>query len=293
MIINGQIILNSIIAAAFGYLMAMAIAPTYRLFRYFDLSLAGISLIAGYTTVYCIKTFDMPVAMSAVVAIVFAILTHIGIKFVVPNLLMPKADSSALLLISLGIYICIINILSFFFGTELVSSPYQQAGNIVQLPFGRITYVQVVSVALATAVPLMFGIFMNRTRIGMAIRATSSDTELADIAGIRISHIAVLTGILSAFFASLTGILLVLDVGILPTLGLQPILLGVVAVVIGMSRGEAGIILSALTIAFLQNFAAANLGPHWQDAIVFAVLVLFLLLKPEGFFGKKVKSATV
>ena len=292
MMINGQIILNTLIAAAFGYLMAMAIAPTYRLFRYFDLSLAGISLIAGYTTSYCIKTFDMPVAMSVVLAIVFAIFIHILIKFIVPVLLMPKTDSSALLLISLGLYICIVSVLSVFFGTELVSPPYQQAGNIIQLSFGRITSVQAISIAVAIAVPLIFGIFMN-TRIGMAIRATSSDAELADVAGIRVSCIAVFTGILSAFFASLFGVLLALDVGIRPTLGLQPILLGVVAVVIGMSGGEIGIFFSVLIIAFLQNLATANLGPHWQDAIVFVILVLFLLFKPEGFFGKKVRSATV
>lgn len=292
MMINGQIILNTLIAAAFGYLMAMAIAPTYRLFRYFDLSLAGISLIAAYTTSYCIKTFDMPVTISVVLAIVFAIFIHILIKFIVPILLMPKADSSALLLISLGIYICIVGVLSVFFGTELVSPPYQQAGNIIQLSFGRITSVQAISIAVAIAVPLIFGIFMN-TRIGMAIRATSSDAELADVAGIRVGCIAMFTGILSAFFAGLFGVLLALDVGIRPTLGLQPILLGVVAVVIGMSGGAVGIFFSVLIIAFLQNLATANLGPHWQDAIVFVILILFLLFKPEGFFGKKIRSAAV
>lgn len=288
MTFNGQVVLNSLIAASFGNLMAMAVAPTYRLFRYFDLSLAGIALIAGYTTAVCVNTLGWPVTFSVLAAITFTIIIHVGIKLVLPALLQPKANSSTLLLASLGIYICIISMLSLVFGTELVAPPSQHAGRIVQLAIGRCTYVQGIAVLLAIILPGMYGMFLNQSRLGMAIRAAISSIELAEIAGIRMRLVSILAVTASAFFASLAGALLALDVGLRPTIGLQPILLGVVAVIVGVRGGLAGIGFAALSIALLQNLIAANWGPHWQDAITFFILLTYLLIQPKGVFCKSV-----
>ena len=78
-----------------------------------------------------------------------------------------------------------------------------------------------------------------------------------------------------------------------PTMGMNVFMMGVVTVIIGGVNSILGIALAALLLAMAQHFGAWFIGSQWQDAIAFVILLLFLLLKPEGFFGKKVKSATV
>ena len=176
--------------------------------------------------------------------------------------------------------------LSLTFGTELVAPPSQQAGRIVQLVIGRGTYVQGIAILLAIILPGMYGMFLSQSRLGMSIRAAISSIELAEIAGIRMRLISILSVTVSAFFASLAGALLALDVGLRPTIGLQPILLGVVAVIIGVRGGLVGIGFAVLSISLLQNLIAANWGPHWQDAIVFFILLIYLLIQPKGVLCK-------
>jgi branched-subunit amino acid ABC-type transport system permease component len=93
--------------------------------------------------------------------------------------------------------------------------------------------------------------------------------------------------------AGLAGILVALDVDMTPTMGMNALMMGVVAVIIGGINSIPGIVLGALLLATAQHLGAWFIGSQWQDAIAFVILVLFLLFKPEGFFGKKVRSSTV
>jgi len=85
----------------------------------------------------------------------------------------------------------------------------------------------------------------------------------------------------------------ILDVDMNPTMGMNVLLMGVVAMIIGGKNNIIGIVLGALLLAMAQHFGAWYIGSQWQNAIAFVILVLFLLFKPEGFFGKKIRSATV
>ena len=91
----------------------------------------------------------------------------------------------------------------------------------------------------------------------------------------------------------MAGILVALDVDMTPTMGMNALMLGVVAVIIGGVSSISGITLGALLLAVAQHLGAWYIGAQWQDAIAFVILVLFLLYKPEGFFGKKLISTSV
>ena len=87
--------------------------------------------------------------------------------------------------------------------------------------------------------------------------------------------------------AGLAGILVALDVDMTPTMGMNALMMGVVVVIIGGVRSIPGIAAGALLLATAQHLGAWYIGSQWQEAIAFVVLVLFLLIRPEGFMGRK------
>ena len=275
--ISGQILLNSLIGAAFGGLMAHAVLPTFRLSRYFDLSIAATALISGYVLCLIAKS-ALPMPIACLAAILIAAMVHVAIKLIVPDWLLPQASSSSLLLVSFGVYVCLISIMSLIFGAELIPAPYAQAGIVWQTPLGRITAAQAMVVVVAILLPISYSVLLAVTRVGRALRATSSSLELARISGIALKPMALIAVFLSGLSAALAGTCLCLDVGVRPTAGLQPILIGVVAVVVGGRWGMFGVSMAAALISLLQNLVAANWGPQWQDVVAFAVLAAALFL---------------
>jgi len=91
----------------------------------------------------------------------------------------------------------------------------------------------------------------------------------------------------------LAGILVSLNLHMIPTMGMNVLLMGIVVMVIGGVNSILGIALSALLLATAQLLGAWFIDFKWQDGIAFIILFLFLLFKPEGFLGKKIKNATI
>ena len=93
--------------------------------------------------------------------------------------------------------------------------------------------------------------------------------------------------------AGLAGLLVSLDVGMNPTMGMRALLMGVVTVIVGGIGSIRGAALAALLIGLAQNFCVWFISSQWQDAIVFVILLLFLIFRPQGFFGRRVRIAAV
>ena len=78
-----------------------------------------------------------------------------------------------------------------------------------------------------------------------------------------------------------------------PTMGMNALMMGVVAMIVGGVGSIRGIILGSLLLALAQNFGVWYISSQWQDAIAFAILLVFLLFKPEGFYGRKIMKAEI
>ena len=125
------------------------------------------------------------------------------------------------------------------------------------------------------------------------MRAVANDPELANVSGINSNAVILWAFAIGSGLAGVAGVLIALDVDMTPTMGMNALMMGVVVVIIGGVNNIPGIALGALLLATAQHLGAWFIGSQWQDAIAFIILVVFLLFKPEGFFGKKVRSATV
>jgi branched-chain amino acid transport system permease protein len=196
-----------------------------------------------------------------------------------------------MLVASLGLYIVMQNLISFYFTDATKSLRSNVLIQTFQIGGARITSIQGCMILASIIAVTLLLLSLQKTRLGIAMRATGIDPELANVVGVDSNRIILASFALGSWLAGVTGILVALDVDMTPVMGMGALMLGVVAAIIGGVDNLLGVALGALLLGLAQNFGIWKLGSQWQDAIAFIVLLVFLLIKPEGFLGRKPKQS--
>ncbi|MBT7008492.1 MAG: branched-chain amino acid ABC transporter permease, partial [Candidatus Jacksonbacteria bacterium] len=151
---------------------------------------------------------------------------------------------------------------------------------------GIITTTQIVLVLCAVGCTMGLLILLNKTRFGRAIKAVSDDEEVAKIVGINTDRIIRWLFFIGSAIAGLGGILVGYDTGIEPTMGMWLLMSGVVSGIIGGIGSIGGAFVGSFFLGFIENFGIWHISGEWKAAIVYTVLILFLIFRPRGIFKK-------
>ncbi len=146
---------------------------------------------------------------------------------------------------------------------------------------------QVLSILIAVALMVALQFLVFKTRFGTAMRAVSFDHRTAALMGIPVDRIIAGTFMLGAALAAGAGILYAIkDTAIQPLMGLYVGLKAFVAAVIGGIGNVPGAVVGGLLLGLVEQFVVGYAASTWRDAVAFGVLILVLLFKPEGLFGR-------
>jgi branched-chain amino acid transport system permease protein len=202
-----------------------------------------------------------------------------------------KAPEVALLITSLGISILIQNFGILFFTAQPRSfraHPFLKKLHIVHdVLFSNFT---IVIVVLTLLIMFVLNLIVKKTKIGMAMRATAENLNIAKLMGININHVIVFCFVVGSYLAAIAGVLWAGQFGkVDPLMGFVPGLKAFVAAVIGGIGSIPGAMLGGYILGFaeifLVGFLPATMTPY-RDAFVFLILILVLLLRPAGILGK-------
>lgn len=133
-------------------------------------------------------------------------------------------------------------------------------------------------------------LFLTRTRIGTALRATSQNAEAAQVVGIDANRMYVASFLIGCALAALGGALLGPLFLIFPTMGDLPLLKGLAAIIIGGMGSIPGAIIGGLGIGIVEAVSTLYIPTDFRDTVVFAALIAVLLLRPQGLFGVRVRG---
>lgn len=291
---TNQVITNILIDASCYILVSISFSLIYQISRFFHFA-HGIIFTAGAYIMFLLHIMvGLPLNVSIFLGIMGSIILGCLIELFIYRPLKRKGSSSlVLLLASLGIYIVLQNIVSMVFGNEtrsIRSGVVQEGINILGT---KATPIQIITICVSIALVIALSLFQKKTKIGGLIRAVASDPELANVSGVNSNRVILWTFAIGSALVGLAGMLVAYDIDMTPTMGMHALLMGVVVMIIGGIGSIPGIALGSLLLAAAQHFGMWFIGSHWQDAIAFVILVVFLSFKPEGFFGKKVRSATM
>lgn len=290
-----QLIVNSIIAGAIYTLVALGFNLIYSTVKFFDLGYGALTAVGGYTVFWLSRSLGLNVYLAIILGMIMAGL--IGVLFdrlVYKQLRARKASPMVFLVASLGVFTMIQAVIAILFTSQFQTLPSTEIGNKVYqlIPetayFGNavITHIQSIIFISGLVIMVLIGLFLKYTIFGKKIKAVADDEEVARIVGINTDRIIMTVFFIGSAIAGLAGILVGFDTGIEPTMGLSLLLKGVVAAIIGGVGNVYGAVLGAFLLGFVENFGIWQISGEWKDAIAFALLIIFLLVRPKGIWPR-------
>lgn len=289
-----QLLLNALLAGSIYILIAVSFSLIYQTTRFFHFAHAVVFTSGAYFTYLFHKLLDFPIVISIPTAIGLAVLLGCGMEFSIYKPLRKKnASPMVLLLASLGLYIVLQNTISMVFGDDTKSIRSGVVREGLPVLGARVTPIQILIIVASIVLVILVAIWLRKSKTGKAMRAVANDQELAQISGINSDKVILWTFAVGSALAGVAGILVALDVDMTPTMGMNALMMGVVAVIIGGAGSIPGVALGALLLGLAQHLGVWKISSQWQDAIAFIILFLFLLIRPQGFLGRKVKKAEV
>ncbi len=289
-----QLILNGIIAGATVALMAIGFALVYNVARFFNFA-HGVVFTAGAYFVFLLNAWmGLPFPASIFLATVLCALLGCALDLSVFRRLRRRGSPPlVLLLASLGIYIVLQNVISVVFGDDTKTIRSEMVEEGITVLGAKITLIQILIICVSTILVVAVTVLLKTTKMGRAMRAVGNDPELAKVSGIESDKVVLWAFAVGSALAGVAGILVALDVDMRPGMGMNALMMAVVAVIIGGVDSIPGVALGALLLGIAMHVGVWKISSQWQEAIAFLILLGFLLFRPEGFLGKRLGKATM
>jgi branched-chain amino acid transport system permease protein len=280
----GQIVVNALLLSGILALVALGFSLVWGIMNIVNLAHGPFIMLGAYITFWLYELWGVdpfltiPISMLALFAIGFAI-QRLLINQVI------RAPLLVTFLLTFGLEILIVNLVNYFFKADLRSVTTVYSGRGFSLGDVRVPYIRLAVLGIALALVYLLWWFLNQTRPGNAIRATGMDIEAAQLTGVKVATIYALTFAIGAALAGAAGSLLSMEVPFDPTLGAGYTLRAFVIVVLGGLGNVLNVLIGAAIFAFVEVFVSSQ-APQLSQAISFAILVLLLVLRPQGIAGK-------
>jgi branched-chain amino acid transport system permease protein len=189
--------------------------------------------------------------------------------------------------VSLGLIYIFENIALLIWGdqTQQIKSPFY--GLSLNLTTISITYDRIVAVGAVIIALVVFGLLLWRTKIGLAMRATSQINRTAMLMGINVNQVYMITFALGSALAALAGGLYGIIFPFDSTSGAMPTIIAFAIIILGGLGSIKGAIVGGLLYGIAEQLATLFLGGTWGSAVPFALLIVVLVIRPNGIFGEK------
>ena len=290
-----QLLINSLYMASIYVLIGISFLVIYQTVRFFHFAHGAMFMLGAYFIYLFNFISQVPFIINIILSI--SIVSVLGLFkniFIFKPLINRGSSSVILLIASLGVYVILQNLVSLFFGADTKSVYSAGVVNEGLVFLGmRLTSIQIIIIITGFILTFSTWSILKYSKIGKLSRTVSNNPKLSEYFGISKNKIYNFVFTYGSAIAAIAGILIALDTSMSPSMGFRPLMMGVIVMIIGGVGSIPGIVLGALLLSFSQNIAAWYLPSQWQDAVAFLILLLFLLFRPQGFFGKPLKKAEI
>jgi branched-chain amino acid transport system permease protein len=190
--------------------------------------------------------------------------------------------------ISLGLIYVFQNVAALFWEKNYnLRIPSPLAGLSLSLGEVSISYDRILAMVIVIVILIGLALLTRKTKIGLAMRATSQKSDAAILMGINTEKIYIFTFAVGAALAGAAGVLYGILQSFNPTTGALPTIIAFAIIILGGLGSIPGAVVGGLLYGIAENTAVYLLGGTWQDAIAFALLIAVLVIRPTGIFGEK------
>lgn len=268
-------------------LIAIGYTMVYGILRLINFAHGDIFMMAGFFMVYISASCSLAVSIPLVLLLTVILGVVIERAAYKP---LRTAPRMSVMISAIGVSYLLQNLANYITGGIARAYPdipfFTQVMNVGGLNIKRIT---IITPILTIALVVVLVILIQKTKVGMAMRAVSRDFETSQLMGIKINSVISMTFVIGSFLAGVASILYFANYGqVSPMIGAMPGLKAFVAAVFGGIGSIPGAVIGAFIIGICESFIKANETiAVFSNAFTFALLIVILLCKPNGLFGEK------
>jgi branched-chain amino acid transport system permease protein len=280
-----QDLVNGVLAGGIFAVVAVGFSLVWGIMNIINLAHGAYIMIGAYTAYVLFSLWHIDPFVSIPVAFVLLFVLGYGIQRGVINFVV-RAPVLTTFLLTFGLSLLLINVVLLIFHGDVRGITTSYSSTNFSVGPVTIAWTKLWTLVVALAVAWLLQTFLDRTRTGRAIRATSMDIGAAQLAGVDVAHLYAVVYGLGAGLAGIAGVLISLSYGLQPSMGDPFIITAFVVCVLGGLGSVPGAIVGGIVYGIVGAFGSQYIGSDVPDAVALVVLLLVLTLRPTGIMGK-------
>ncbi|MBN7773996.1 branched-chain amino acid ABC transporter permease [Clostridium aminobutyricum] len=282
-----QQVVNGLTIGTIYALIALGYTMVYGILKIVNFAHGDIFMLGTFIGLFLVQDMRMPIYAALVLSAIITAIVGMIIERVAYRPL--RLEERIIPLISaLGVSIFLSNLAQKIWGTQI--HPFPTKFQFVTFNVGNVTFSSIQILILILSLFIMVGlqVFVKKSKIGIAMQATSMSINNAALMGININQIIRITFAIGSALAAIAGILVgIYYNAVYPTMGYMAGMKAFTAAVLGGIGSIPGAVLGGLILGIAENLGGAYISTQYQDIISFLILIIVLILKPTGILGRK------
>ncbi|SHK14897.1 amino acid/amide ABC transporter membrane protein 1, HAAT family [Desulfatibacillum alkenivorans DSM 16219] len=279
-----DILIDGLIKGSVYALLAIGFSLVLGVARIINIAHTALYMTSAYLIYVGTKIMGLPAILCMVTAIFLTILLGLLIYnfFIRPI----QEHEAAMLISTIAVGMMLQEVFLMIFGGHYLGVE-PLIGGYATIMGVRVTNQHLLALGLAIIVLVSVRFFLMKTRTGLAIRSTANDREVANLMGMNVTGVAFVTMAVSVGLASIAGAIVVPLVTVEPTMWMHPLIMMLAIVVLGGLGSIEGSFVGAYILGFAESLVVFLLpnGSFLKDAVALTIMILVLLVRPEGLFG--------
>jgi branched-chain amino acid transport system permease protein len=283
----GQALISGILLGGLYGTLAIGLTLTWGMLKVINLSHFSLAFLAAYMTYQLSTTAGMDPFLTMLVTVPLLFLVGVGLQWFFEAF---HVDEFMSLLVTFGLFIIFESVMRWIWTADhRIISPEQNPylGKSLWIGPFALPILQLASFLAAVLISGLTMYFLHRTYAGKALRALAQDREIAGAFGVNYRHLAMWLSGLAAAYAAIAGAFIGMIYGVTPTAAIEwlPVIFAVV--ILGGLANAFGAFAAGLLIGVTDQMTSVVSDAGMAPLVTFVVLILALLLKPEGLFSRR------
>ena len=281
-----QTLISGLSLGSIYALIALGYTMVYGIAKMLNFAHGDIIMIGAYAGIIAVGQMNLPPLAAVLISILICALLGVLIEFLAYKPLR-QAPPLSVLITAIGVSYFLQNLALILFGSQQKAYPTLAVMSHYTISGVTVDGISILTLLVTAVIMVVLTFFINKTRLGKAMRAVSEDKAAASLMGISVNGTITLTFAIGSALAAVASIFYGMSyVYIKPTTGAMPGIKAFTAAVFGGIGSVPGAMLGGILLGVIEQLSKTYISTLWSDAIVFGVLVLVLVVKPTGLLGK-------
>jgi len=286
-----QLTLNGVQTGMLYALIAAGFSLIFGMTKIFHAAHGATFVIASYAFYHLYELSGLHWTIATIGAGVAAVIFGAGLYLLLYRPIQrSEASFFTVFIAAFGAVVVVQNVVSIIYGRGFVVAQTTLSSASEILPGLYLSPLVWISVLVAVLFFAAISLFLNKTNMGISIRALADNPELVRTFGMNPNRLSLYVFIIGSILAVPAGIITTISVGVSPAVGHHVVMISLAATIVGGIGSLTGAAIAGVILGVAENVALYWVGSQWTEAVTFAILLLFIILRPSGIFGRAITN---